>query len=311
MIAGKFHKTALLLLAGMVAAIAPPVPRAGAEDKKEDEVVKLTADDVKSVRRGNNEAVATAKKKWAGKVAEITIVRWASHQDQTDKSHAGQTLFSFDVGRGETGKRTDILIPVYFKDELDIRFLKNLHISDETTRKVRGKIMVDKFGWRLWLEDGRLVRSKEDRDKQEKEEKEALEAVENLEKTADGKAVKLTGPAVKAMLRRDSRIEAIVKKKWAGKVGELTARGWNSAQDQTSGPHAGEVLFGFDPGEAAAGKRTGVVLAVYFKNNADAKLLKARKLGDKTPFKVRGKITADPYGFRLWLTDGRLVKEEK
>ncbi|HZT81325.1 MAG TPA: hypothetical protein VFA26_13940 [Gemmataceae bacterium] len=108
----------------------------------------------------------------------------------------------------------------------------------------------------------------------------------------------------------DKTVEALAKKLWDGKLVEVTAVSWSSHQDQKTGDHAGETLFGFDLDEAATGQRTGNTLAVYFKDADDIATLKARKPGDKTPFKVRGKLVADPkVTWRIWLVDARLVKE--
>jgi hypothetical protein len=87
-------------------------------------------------------------------------VSWSSHQDQTTGKYAGQVLFSFDVGEAETGKRTGNLIPVYFKPGPDATLLKNRKITDRTPFKVRGKVVVDRFFWRMYLEDARLVKEK-------------------------------------------------------------------------------------------------------------------------------------------------------
>jgi hypothetical protein len=49
---------------------------------------------------------------------------------------------------------------------------------------------------------------------------------------------------------------------------------------------------------------------VYFKDKKDIQELKARKIGDKTLFKVRGKVVLDKNTWRMHLAEARLVREE-
>jgi RNA polymerase sigma factor (sigma-70 family) len=125
------------------------------------------------------------------------------------------------------------------------------------------------------------------------------------------KVVKLTAAEVKAVRQGDKEAIDQAKKKLAGKVGELTALGWASYQDQKMGDQAGETLFSFDMGEAETGEWTGNTIPVYFKDKKDIAVLKNRKLGDKTLFKVRGELVMGQDGWRLSMVDARLVKEEK
>jgi hypothetical protein len=287
---------------------APQAPVAQ-EKQEDDKVIKLDPKEVQAVRRGEAKAFAAARPKLDGKVGEVTALGWASHQDQTTGKHTGEVLFSFDVGEATKGKRTGITIPVYFKDDLDSRWLKDRIVGDKTPFKVRGRLVVDKTGWRLWMEDGRLVRSDQEREQQAQEEQESLKAVAQPQQTVDGKAFKLSARAVKAMRGHDKRVEMVAKEKWNGKVAEIAAHGWASHQDQTTGPHAGETLFSFDVGEAETGKRTGNTIPVYFKDKADIAQLKARNVGDRTPFRVRGRVVVDRTGWRLSLENARLVKE--
>src|SRR5689334_5696799 len=127
--------TLLLLSSAMVRGDEKKKIEAGSKE----EALKLPAAVVKTVRSGSKSEIASAKQKWDGKFVEITAVGWTSHQDQKTGEHAGQTLFSFDLDETETGKRTGNTIPVYFKDERDITFLKDRKIGDKTPFQVRGK----------------------------------------------------------------------------------------------------------------------------------------------------------------------------
>jgi hypothetical protein len=146
------------------------------------------------------------------------------------------------------------------------------------------------------------VRDEKEREEQLQEALRGLREVERQEKTKDEKAFKLSASAVQAMLSHDKKVEAAATKQWDGRVVELTAVSWRSHQDQRAGDHAGQTLFSFDLGEAGTGERRDKGLAVYFRDKDDIALLKGRKLGDKTPFRVRGELVVDyQRGFHVWV----------
>jgi hypothetical protein len=280
------------------------------EDEEKKAAIKLPAEEVRAVRKAGPKQEAQAKEKWDGKVVEFEALRWASYQEQKDGDHAGQTLISFDVGEVAAKMRTGNTIPVYFTDELDILFVKNVKAFNQTPFTVRGKAVVDFRKWHIHLEDGRIVRDEKEREAAAREVRDWLRAVREQEKTEDGKAYRLSAAAVVGMLSHAKKVEEAATETWNGKVAEVTAVSWASHQDQTMGDHAGQTLFSFDPTEAVTGKRGDKTLAVYFRDATDIATLKARRLGDKAPFKVRGKLVVDyTRGFHVWMEDARLVKD--
>jgi hypothetical protein len=121
--------------------------------------------------------------------------------------------------------------------------------------------------------------------------------------------VKLTAEDLVAM-ETNAISEADAKKRWEGQTVEFTATSWNNHQDQKEGPHAGQTLFGITIKGAGDGKNASFLLATFFNNAKDSNMLKARKITDKTPFKLRGKVVIDyELTWRVWLDDAELVKD--
>jgi len=79
-------------------------------------------------------------------------------------------------------------------------------------------------------------------------------------------------------------------KKWDGKIGEITLTSRQSTQHVKFGPNAGQTLFGFKDERMG---QTRYALGFYTTDRKTIEALKAREVGQRTPFKIRGTIVID------------------
>jgi len=101
--------------------------------------------------------------------------------------------------------------------------------------------------------------------------------------------------------------EAEAKRRWDGKIGEITLTSHQSSQNVKFGPNAGQTLFGFK--DERKGK-TRYVLGFYTTDKKTIEAIKAREVGQRTPFKIRGKIVIDYSNtVHIQLREAKLVNE--
>ena len=96
-------------------------------------------------------------------------------------------------------------------------------------------------------------------------------------------------------------------KKWDGKIGEFTLTSRQNSQDVKFGPNAGQTLFGFKDERKG---QTRYALGFYTTDKKTIEALKAREVGQRTPFKIRGKIVIDYSNtVHILLREAKLVNE--
>src|SRR5262245_51940817 len=90
-------------------------------------------------------------------------------------------------------------------------------------------------------------------------------------------------------------------------AGEITLTSHQSSQDVKFGPNAGQTLFGFKDERKGT---TRYALGFYTTDEKTIEALKARKVGQSTPFKIRGKIAIDYSNtVHILLREAKLVNE--